>query len=232
MTSSVWKKGAGLVLIVLMWMAPAAMAGPGKQAAGPSKRDQPLAGPEVGDSKAGGGQGMMAPGIARRFSGQRRGGHRRGGAGMNGHGVLRQVLGKMDLTEAQKKRVQATAKAFGQRLAAWRKEHQEQLKTLRSRFQEARKQKDRPQLRDLGERWHKLRADAPKVDELVKQIKATLTPQQVKRFDELYRQAMKRAAVTDRGKRKQGRPGRHRKRHHGKGGEGRRGGRPRNQLDL
>ena len=102
------------------------------------------------------------------------------------------LLPGFNLTEEQKKKIQSIRDDFKYAMEQWRTEHADELKALDEQQEElfANMQAgggppDPDQMRDLMEARRDLMDTAPNGEAQTEQVKAVLTPDQLKRFEEV-----------------------------------------------
>jgi hypothetical protein len=91
-----------------------------------------------------------------------------------------------NLSAEQKQKIQAIRDEFKKQQEAWRTEHAEDLKKLDEQMAEIRNAGGPPdpdQMRQMMEARHELMSTAPDGEDQAQEVKALLTPDQVKRFD-------------------------------------------------
>lgn len=155
----------------------------------------------------GAGAGGGAPGAAAAARGERGGFFGGGmfgdmGGGVFGRDALREfiiVLADVNLapdfslSKEQKDQIQAIRDAYRKQQEKWRSDHEADIQKLRERFRDAMRQGGggRDAFAELNKAREELMATAPKADDAIKQIKAVLTEDQLKRVE--TRQAELRA---------------------------------------
>ena len=132
---------------------------------------------------------------ARAGQGDRRGAEVMGAFGRGELAATLAILSELNftpdftLTKEQKEKIQAIREPYRAKLDAWVAEHDADFRTLQNRRQEmAGLHRDDPatgaKLQEFAKAQQDLFALAPKDDDIVKQIKAVLTEDQLKKFDE------------------------------------------------
>ncbi|MFW5682668.1 MAG: hypothetical protein ACOC1G_06650 [Phycisphaeraceae bacterium] len=90
----------------------------------------------------------------------------------------------VELSEEQRKEVRDVMQKHRAGVEKWREENKQEIRKLRERIQEARRDKDRDAARAAFEELLKLGEDRPKPDALLDDIRGELTAEQVQQFNE------------------------------------------------
>ncbi len=142
--------------------------------------DPPLKGPEVkqeGERRGPRAEGQMRPEGERGQRGEGQRGETRPGD------PLRRLLEGITLSDEQREQVRAIIQEQGEKARAFREEHQTEFEQLRKDMQAAREAGDREKMRVLAQKHRELVEKGPR-GEAIEKIKAVLTPEQIKTFEE------------------------------------------------
>lgn len=97
-------------------------------------------------------------------------------------GLLRLMEG-VNPTPEQRQQIRAILEETAGKSRAFREQHRAELEKLRADMRAAREARDQQKIKQLAEQWRELMKDSPR-EEAVEKIKAVLTPEQVKVFEE------------------------------------------------
>ena len=148
----------------------------GQPGGGPPDGEPPRMGQQDGE------HGPRGPQADRRERGPR---DEAGPHGPHGPGdIARRLFAGMELTDAQKAEIEEIMIAHGDERKAWHEAHQEELQALREQMREAHEAKDKEAIDATRKQVQELMESAPKPDATHDQIRALLTEDQQKIFDE------------------------------------------------
>lgn len=94
------------------------------------------------------------------------------------------LVNSLSLNAEQKQKVQAVSTAFKTTYAKWQKDNETELNKLREEFRAAAQSASPEKIRELMQKRQDIQATAPKADDAIAQIKAILTPDQLKTFEQ------------------------------------------------
>ena len=98
--------------------------------------------------------------------------------------MVRALFEGIELSEEQRRDVRDVMQKHREDVQKWREENEQEIKKLRQRMQEARRDQDRDAAVAAFEELLKLSDDRPKPDDLLDDIRAELTGDQVEEFNE------------------------------------------------
>lgn len=98
--------------------------------------------------------------------------------------AMLKVLDELNLTADQRKQIDQIISDAKDKMEAWREEHKSEFKKLKEAYEAAKEKGDRETLEKLGEQRRKLMDTAPAgKGQVIQQIKAVLTEQQIKQLE-------------------------------------------------
>lgn len=100
------------------------------------------------------------------------------------HRMVRQLFEGIELSKEQRQDVRNAMQTHRQGVQQWREDHEQEIKKLRERMREARREQDRDTAVAAFEELLKLSDDRPKPEDLLEAIRGELNEEQVKAFNE------------------------------------------------
>ena len=98
--------------------------------------------------------------------------------------MVRQLFEGIELSEEQRQEVRDVMQKHREGVQKWREDHEQEIKKLRERMREARREQDREAAVAAFEELLKLSEDRPKPENLLDDIRGELNDDQIKAFNE------------------------------------------------